>query len=255
MADWFAQVQTQVESLVGLGVAGAVLGLWLSSFVALTSIDVSKNISLFSLAWVGLAILARTFLQTGLFIVAHDAMHRAVYPANRRWNDGVGTLALGLYALLSYRRLLEQHWQHHRQPGRVGDPDFHDGQHPRFWAWYIHFMQRYLDKRQVGILFGGMGVLFYTFVWPLHLPMLSVMLFWVLPMLFSSLQLFYFGTYLPHREPSTGYDNAHHASSSGYPVWWSFLTCYHFGYHWEHHEYPHLPWYALPSVRGDRPEG
>ena len=45
------------------------------------------------------------------------------------------------------------------------------------------------------------------------------------------------------------YDNPHRARSNGYPPWLSFLTCYHFGYHFEHHEYPYVPWWGLSSVR------
>jgi hypothetical protein len=36
----------------------------------------------------------------------------------------------------------------------------------------------------------------------------------------------------------------HNARSSSMPIWLSLLTCYHFGYHWEHHEYPYVPWCA-----------
>jgi len=33
----------------------------------------------------------------------------------------------------------------------------------------------------------------------------------------------------------------------------SFLACYHFGYHFEHHARPDLPWWTLWQVRGLRP--
>ncbi|MBD3338449.1 MAG: beta-carotene ketolase, partial [Candidatus Lokiarchaeota archaeon] len=26
----------------------------------------------------------------------------------------------------------------------------------------------------------------------------------------------------------------------------------HFGYHWEHHEYPNIPWWRLPAVRSGK---
>jgi hypothetical protein len=39
------------------------------------------------------------------------------------------------------------------------------------------------------------------------------------------------------------------AKSSNYSTFWSFIACYHFDYHWEHHEYPYLPWYSLPIAR------
>jgi beta-carotene ketolase (CrtW type) len=80
-----------------------------------------------------------------------------------------------------------------------------------------------------------------------HIPIANLILFWFLPIVLSSMQLFLFGTYLPHRSEDS--PNSHAAISSNYPLILSFLTCYHFGYHWEHHEYPNLPWYRLPSVR------
>jgi len=85
--------------------------------------------------------------------------------------------------------------------------------------------------------------------------LLNVLLFFSLPLLLSSLQLFVFGTYLPHRalEPQA---EAHRPRSLNLPVWLSLLTCYHFGYHWEHHQYPWLAWHQLPDSRclakGDR---
>jgi beta-carotene/zeaxanthin 4-ketolase len=62
------------------------------------------------------------------------------------------------------------------------------------------------------------------------------------------LQLFYFGTFLTHREPTEGYTNPHRTTSNHFSHFWSFITCYHFGYHKEHHEYPQLPWWKLPEI-------
>jgi beta-carotene ketolase (CrtW type) len=45
-----------------------------------------------------------------------------------------------------------------------------------------------------------------------------------------------------------GYTNPHRAQSNPLPIFWSFITCYHFGYHQEHHEYPHVPWWKLPEI-------
>ncbi|HEY9641543.1 MAG TPA: fatty acid desaturase [Coleofasciculaceae cyanobacterium] len=200
------------------------------------------------------AILGRTFIQTGLFIVAHDAIHKSVIPSNRRLNHWIGRLAVTLYAFLPYQKLSLKHWQHHRNPGQISDPDFHDGIRCNAFAWYLRFMQGYLGGRQKIVLLLGMGTVFHTLQLGFHISVTKLILFWVLPIVLSSMQLFFFGTYLPHRSSvdstksgTTG--NSHQATSSNYPLVWSFLTCYHFGYHWEHHEYPSLPWYRLPTVR------
>ena len=70
------------------------------------------------------------------------------------------------------------------------------------------------------------------------------MVFWALPALLSALQLFYFGTYQPHRSDAAPFEDNHRARTVERPVWLSFLTCYHFGYHLEHHRYPWVPWWA-----------
>jgi beta-carotene ketolase (CrtW type) len=130
---------------------------------------------------------------------------------------------------------------------KVNDPDFHDGIHRNIFAWHLRFMQGYLDFRQGLDLFWGMGLVFVIFCFGFHISIANLFLYWLLPIILSSIQLFLFGTYLPHRLNTT--ENAHHAVSSHFSIFWSFLTCYHFGYHWEHHEYPTVPWYRLPSMR------
>lgn len=237
------QHDLNAKSLRGLLVALIIVILWISSLAFLLSSNMESSIPV----WLLPAVLGRTFIQTGLFIVAHDAIHGVVAPGDRRLNHGIGQLALLLYALLPYQKLYLNHWQHHQHPGQSGDPDFHDGIHCNIFAWYLKFMTGYLDIRQRTVLFFGIGVIFHGLHLIFHVSVANLFLFWILPIIFSSIQLFFFGTYLPHRAGS--FENPHHAISSNYPLILSFLTCYHFGYHWEHHEYPCLPWYSLPSVR------
>jgi beta-carotene/zeaxanthin 4-ketolase len=242
------QHEPQSHALKGLLVATVIVMLWIGSLAFLSFIDISELIPL----WILPAILGRTFIQTGLFIVAHDAIHGSVIPKHRRLNDSIGRLAVTLYAVLDYQKLAVNHWQHHRQPGQASDPDFHDG---NIWIWYLKFMKGYLNFRQIVIQFFGLGIIFITLYFGFHVPVLNLFLFWILPIFLSTMQLFFFGTYLPHRSRSFGSaesshpKNSYHATSSNYSLIWSFLTCYHFGYHWEHHEYPFLAWYELPSVR------
>ncbi|HEY9845933.1 MAG TPA: fatty acid desaturase, partial [Candidatus Caenarcaniphilales bacterium] len=91
-------------------------------------------------------------------------------------------------------------------------------------------------------------IVFNIINFTLKVPENNLTLFWVVPSILSSVQLFYFGTFLPHQEPQAGYIEPHRAQSTPLPVFWSFITCYHFGYHQEHHEYPHVPWWQLPAV-------
>ena len=234
----------RLQSLLGLLIATTIFLLWFSSLIFLLSIDVSQT----SLFLIVSAVLVRTFLHTGIFITAHDAMHGTVFPQNRQINDFIGSVATRLYVLLPYKTLLEKHRLHHRYPASSKDPDFcEQGQHNAL-IWYLDFMKGYMVGKQSWVVFFGMTIIFYLFRWGLNIPVSNLLLFWVLPILFSSIQLFYFGIFVPHRQPKGGYTNRHRAKSTYYDVLWSLIACYHFGYHWEHHEFPHLPWYKLPSV-------
>ncbi len=227
----------------GVLVALVIIALWASSLVAFLYVDIAQ----LGFLWILPAVLGRTYIQTGLFIVAHDAIHGSVMPSDRRLNHGIGRLAVTLYALLSYRKLFLNHWKHHRYPGQAKDPDFHDGTHRNFLLWYWRFMDGYMNFKERIVMLFKIIAIFLVASFGLHISVTNMFLFWFLPIVLSSTQLFFFGTYLPHRSESGGGD--HHAVSSNYPIFLSLLTCYHFGYHWEHHEYPDIPWYGLPSVR------
>lgn len=236
-------------SLAGVLIASAILALWIISLGLLLFLDSSQLSSIWILSFV----FGRTFIQTGLFIVAHDAIHESVSSRYLRLNHGLGRLASTLYAFLSYEQLERKHRQHHQYPGQINDPDFHDGIHRNMLAWYRKFMRGYLDFRQSCCLSLGMGLIFVVFCFGFHISLANLFLYWLLPIILSSIQLFLFGTYLPHRPNTTV--NAHHAVSSRFPLFWSLLSCYHFGYHWEHHEYPKVPWYQLPSMRQNHLSG
>lgn len=194
-------------------------------------------------------VLLQTFLFTGLFITAHDAMHRSVSPSRQRLNDLIGRIAVGLYALFDFDKLTTKHWDHHLHPGDPDrDPDFHDARRTGFGSWYARFLSHYLSLRQVA----GMALVFNGLQHIARVPLANLLLFWVAPSLLSTVQLFLFGTYLPHRHPGSPEPNVHHSTSNAYPPWLSFLTCYHFGYHLEHHEHPRVPWWRLPAVRSGR---
>lgn len=227
-------------SLKGILIAIAIIATWAISLFGLIQVNISELSD-----WlIFLAILWQTFLYTGLFITAHDAMHGVVFPQNIKLNNLIGKLTLFLYALFSYDKLLKKHWLHHHNPASKNDPDFHDGKHKNLLAWYFNFLKGYWDwKQAVGLI-----LTFHLVRYTLHIPETNLTLFWAVPAILSSVQLFYFGTFLPHREPEGGYQNVHRSQSISLPVFWSFISCYHFGYHEEHHEFPHVPWWELPKT-------
>lgn len=185
------------------------------------------------------------WLTVGLFIVAHDAMHGSLVPFHPRVNEAIGRFILMIYAGFGWRRVLSAHMAHHRAPGTPEDPDFFTDDPEHFWPWYRTFFRRY---------FGLSSVLFVSSVVTVYILVLgarveNVVLFYGMPSLLSSLQLFFFGTYLPHRHDEDGFLDEHKARSSGFGWVASLATCFHFGYHHEHHAHPATPWWALPARR------
>jgi beta-carotene ketolase (CrtW type) len=223
-------------SLRGLGLAALILLGWLASLLLLLPLDGLRLSPVLLL----MVVLLRTQLQTGLFIVAHDAMHGVLVPGAPALNDRIGALVLGLYAAVPYGRCRLQHQQHHRAPGGDHDPDFHAPGRRSFLAWYRQFMAGYLSAQQLTLLLAAWGLLAWC------TSMTSVLLICTIPLILSSLQLFVVGTYLPHRDPQ-GDAEVHHAISLDLPEWLSLLACYHFGYHLEHHLAPDLAWHQLPK--------
>jgi beta-carotene ketolase (CrtW type) len=238
--SWFIAPIFQTGVLITI----SIVGFWSGSLLLLLPLPLS-DISLF---WLGVAIFARTFLHTGLFIIAHDAMHRSLIPQHKLANDFIGKLAIWLYAFFPYEQCRRNHWRHHRHPAQISDPDFHDGIHHHPLRWYLKFIREYLPPYQFIFVVSSWGLIFYGLNQIFDISLANFIVFWILPLLLSSMQLFYFGTYLPHRGNDKDPGNPHHANSTNYPIFLSFLTCYHFGYHWEHHEYPSIPWYKLPEI-------
>ena len=224
----------------GFMAAASILLAWSLSLYCFMTLEIDAA----ALVWIPFAVWLRSFLNVGLFITAHDAMHGTLVPQSLRLNHAIGAVCVGLYAGFSYKHLLLEHHEHHRLSGTLEDPDFADAYDHGFVRWFLSFMLRYCSLTQLTRIFSMIVLLLLVGAEPLNIA-----LFWVLPALFSALQLFYFGTYRPHRIEETAFEDDHRARSVDAGNLYSFLTCYHFGYHLEHHRYPWVPWWALPSVR------
>lgn len=184
--------------------------------------------------------LVQTHLYTGLFITAHDAMHGVVAPGRQGLNRGLGTVAALLFAYNWYPRLLPRHHLHHRHVATDQDPDYHGGS---FFPWYFSFLRQYLTWWQLLLMALTFNLL------KLFFPVENVMLFWMLPAILATFQLFYFGTYLPHRGEHEA-ENPHKSRTQAKNHLWAFMSCYFFGYHYEHHARPYLPWWQLYKEKG-----
>lgn len=225
----------------GLVLALVVLGAWSGHLAWLLLGPVLPWSS--PLTWLHVALQA--WLCTGLFITGHDAMHGTV--SRRRWvNEGVGTVACFLFAGLSYRRLVVNHRAHHADPTGDDDPDF-STRNQSFWPWLGTFMARYTTLPQLGVMAAKFNVLLL-----LGVSQPRILCFWVLPSVLGTLQLFYFGTYQPHRRPDTPDMAPHHARTLPRNHLWALMSCFFFGYHWEHHQSPGTPWWRLWRLKDAR---
>jgi beta-carotene/zeaxanthin 4-ketolase len=223
----------------GLAIAVLLIFSWLfSQYISLFILNFSK----LPIPLILLLIALNTWFFTGLFITAHDGMHTLISPYNSILNNFIGGVAVRLYALFSFKKLKAKHWLHHNHPVSSDDPDFCEG---GFLHWYASFTLTYIEFKQIV----GMSLVFFLLKNLLGVAEVNLLAFWVAPALLSTLQLFYFGTYLPHRREDGDYKDGHRARSLSFNNFWSFITCFHFGgKHHEHHLYPFVPWWLLPKV-------
>ena len=198
----------------------------------------------FSNPFLYLHVLIQAYLYTGLFITGHDAMHGLV-AKNRKLNNFFGHVATTLFAFLSFRVLSKKHYAHHRFPATEKDPDFSPNSN-NFFVWWFIFMKNYTTWWQILLMAVTFNVLL---IWFSEFQLLA---FWVIPAILGTFQLFYFGTYRPHRRPFKPGMEPHQSRSLRKNHLLAMLSCYFFGYHWEHHESPTTPWWRLYRVKEAR---
>lgn len=219
------------QSYTGVLIALIVIFSWSFSIIFLMKWEIKFDNLLFYFF-----ILLQMHLFTGLFITAHDAMHGTV-STNRRLNNAIGQICTALYACFPFKVLNAKHHEHHRYVHTDKDPDYSDG---NFFVWYFSFIKQYLSWWQVVLM-----AIIYN-VLKIWIPEFNLLFFWVIPSLLSTMQLFYFGTWLPHHGE---HSNKHQSRSQSKNHILAFLSCYFFGYHFEHHDSPGTPWWRLWQIK------
>jgi len=207
---------------------------WFLSLAFLLNWDINYKNPL-----VYIAIYLQTHLYTGLFITSHDAMHGTV-SKDKHLNRLIGRITSILFAFNFYDSLIIKHHKHHKHVATEHDPDYHESGH--FWLWYWNFIKRYITLKQLILITITLQLLRLVF------PLENLLLYWVLPSILSTFQLFYFGTYIPHKDGHHN-DNKHKSGTLKKNHFWAFISCYFFGYHYEHHDAPGVPWWRLWQVK------
>ncbi|MBS2021730.1 MAG: fatty acid desaturase [Deltaproteobacteria bacterium] len=188
------------------------------------------------------------FAFTGLFILAHEAIHGTLVPGRPRLGHALGRLAAFAYAFMDYGRLRARHAQHHAAPQSPDDPDAHAS--GRFLPHLFAFALRYLRWWQVALLVlvgNRVGQAGHTF---------AMLFAYVLPVVCSTLVVFSLGIFLVHhpRLAQRGLADARHRTVAIDPgLLPSLLSILFFNYHWLHHEHPHLTWLSLGRLRVREP--
>ena len=230
------------QSRIGLALASAIIAAWAALHIGLVFwFQVGQQTLPFVLPFV----VFQTWLYVGLFIIAHDCMHGSLVPFKPAANRLIGRICLLLYAGFSFGQLNRAHHRHHRHSGTADDPDFDVRPPHGFWPWFFKFFFEYFSVVQVALISAGCA--FEMFV--LGASPINIIVFWAIPGLLSAVQLFTFGTYLPHRPEVAPFRDRHNARTNDFPIWMSLITCFHFGFHHEHHLYPTVPWWRLPAIR------
>lgn len=187
--------------------------------------------------WMYFHMLVQAYLYTGLFITGHDAMHGLI-SNGRKVNTIFGWISSLFFAGLSYEKLRTNHYKHHQFPATENDPDYYV-KSQNFFVWWVVFLFRYATIWQflfMATVFNLLRLLF---------DVNQLIIFWIIPAVLATFQLFFVGTFLPHRKPHLDNMQPHQARSQRGPHWWAMISCYFFGYHWEHHEVPRVPWWQL----------
>jgi beta-carotene/zeaxanthin 4-ketolase len=218
----------------GIYFATLIITLWFISLVYLLHYPIDWYNPL-----VYVFVLIQTHLYTGIFITAHDAIHGVVAPENKKLNYWIGFTCATIFAYNNYEKLSRKHHLHHANVVSDDDPDYYNG---NFFRWYLKFALEYVTFWQILLMAITYNVL------KLFLPMENLIVFWEVPAILSTLQLFYFGTYLPHRGEHHESDKFK-ARSQELNHFKAFITCYFFGYHHEHHALPYLPWWKLATAK------
>lgn len=235
-------IHSATDARTGYAAAATIAGAWVAiHFGGIFAFPLTTS------TWVLVVplVLLQTWLSTGLFITAHDCMHGSFAPGSQATNRGVGRATLMMYAGLDYDKLVPNHFAHHRHVGTAADPDFDMANPTRPVQWLARFFGTYYSHWQIVRIVVVLGI--YQL---LGASLVNILVFWALPALLALVQLFWFGTFLPHRHADDPFPDRHNARSSAFGPWLSVLTCFNFGgYHHEHHLHPHVPWWRLPATR------
>lgn len=177
---------------------------------------------------------------TGLFILAHEAIHGTLLPEFPRLGHVLGRVFASVYALVDYDLLRANHARHHRHVGTTDDPDY-DAE-GRILVHAARFMRRYLRWYSIPVLaLAGHALGQRGF----SLAMIGA---YVAPVLLSTAIVFTVGIHLVHHPVLVAKyapNDDQRAVCIDFGRVGSMLLILNFNTHWLHHAQPRLSWWEL----------
>lgn len=214
--------------------------------------------------WLIPAIVIIGALQHAMSILQHEAVHTLLFP-NKKINEFVGTYLIS-YPIgfsLDYRKV---HLNHHRYLGTESDPDetnYRDFPNTKsalikkiiFEFSGLSALKQFLGSNSNGASQGHfIGIALTQFIifcifFLVKSPFLYFVL-WLIPLVTVTkglAQIRNLAEHLVRKEPISGAERIRTFKSSRVERF--FLAPFNFNYHAEHHWYPMVPYYNLPSLR------
>ncbi|MEF8846697.1 MAG: fatty acid desaturase, partial [Bacteroidales bacterium] len=107
----------------------------------------------------------------------------------------------------------------------------------------LTFMYRYVTVFQIIIMAAAFNILLIWF------SETSLVVFWIIPAFMGTFQMFYFGVFQPHKLPHRNWMKPYNSRTQRKNHLRAMLSCYFFGYHYEHHDSPTTPWWKLYQTK------
>jgi len=211
--------------------------------------------------------------QHALMILMHDGVHYRLF-RHRRLNEWVSEVALGWPVLASARAYRRNHVAHHRFLNSDRDPDWVRKQGDPAWAFpkepieLIRLLVREVSGlgavalmsviRKVGSADKRVSTRFTAARYGFYLAVLvaalwaglgkTVILYWFVPLFTWLVFIFRIRSIAEHSAIDGPNPDTHTRTTVPTLLERIFIAPKNVSYHWEHHQYPAVPFYRLPRL-------
>jgi fatty acid desaturase len=245
-----------------------VLAEWAAIVAAVYFCEVHWSLPLYvaTIVWIGSR-------QHALMILMHDGVHYRLF-RHRRINELVSEVALGWPVLVSARAYRRNHVAHHRFLNTDKDPDWVRKRGDRSWVFpqepieLIGMLVRELSGlgavallgviRKVGSADKRVSTRFTIARYSFYMAVLvlalwtgrgkTMILYWFVPLFTWLVFIFRIRSIAEHSAIDGPSPGTHTRTTVPTLLERIFVAPKNVSYHWEHHQYPGIPFYKLPRL-------